>query len=184
MPLFWRLVELQQASELPSPLWKSQQEAKARSFWVHTLYSPLKLSEKLFYLHGSKARKHHLTQTIEFHQKNQKPLFQVRSSRLSSSKKHLPGQASEEPLRSNSLKDSGISHSERGEDRERGASSSGRLGAIQQQALLLAPLWDSTGLKKAAAPMYRFPNGKWQDSYENGLFLIKGPAVAQNETQQ
>lgn len=172
-------------SRTPPPLWKSQQEAEARSFWVHTFNSPLKLSQKLFYLHGSKAAaKHHLIQTIEFRQKNQKKLFQVCSSRLSSSKKHLSGQASEEPLRSNSPKASGTSHSERGEDRERGTSSSGRLGAIQQQALLLAPLWDSIGLKKAAAPMYRFPNGKWQDSYENGLFLIKGPAMAQNKMQQ
>lgn len=51
------------------------------------------------------------------------------------------------------LKASGASHSERW-----AASSSGRVGAIQQQALLLAPLWDSTGLKNAAALMYRFPN--------------------------
>lgn len=138
-------------SRTPPPLWKSQQEAEARSFWVHTFNSPLKLSQKLFYLHGSKAAaKHHLIQTIEFRQKNQKKLFQVCSSRLSSSKKHLSGQASEEPLRSNSSKASGTSHSEGGEDRERGASSSGGLGATQQQALLLAPLWDSIGLKKAA----------------------------------
>lgn len=47
-PVFWALVVLQWGLRTPSPLWRSQQETKAWSFWIHTPNSPLKLSQKLF----------------------------------------------------------------------------------------------------------------------------------------
>lgn len=138
-------------------------EKPARAWSLKFLSSYFQFTTKTLqetvYLHRSKATKHHFIQTIEFRKKktNKPSLFQACSSSLSSSKKHLPGQASKEPLRSNSPKALGTSHSERWV-----ASSSGRVGA-----LLLASLWDNTWLKKAAALMCRFPN------WEAARFLWK-----------
>lgn len=140
-----RLVVLKQVCRTPSPLWRSQQEPEAWSFWIHTSNSPLKLSQKLFIYMAARQQSTILSKQLSFIKKTLS-LFQVCSSRLSSSKKHLSGQASEESLRSNSRKASGTSHPGRW-----AASSSERVGAIQLQALLLEPLWDSTGLKKAEA---------------------------------